>query len=370
MEESSPHRKLCFMETLNLTRSPIKRAGLSTAGGQAPEDQLSPGPGPSEQEEAPRPPGTSPVQSESCGGGPPVPPVPPVPVHHPNPPQPSERLQDVPAHQDGQRTHTSPDSSSSQAERGDGLGTGQGPGTEAGGDGGGSGDGCVSAAEVCVTNSSPENTGEKDEGGGAPTPPLREGSAVTDAPDPAPDPAPPQDHPQPSSPDPAPPQDHPEPSPASGSTQERDSDVVSSTISLDSLPQEGLSLPDAIYILTQSGEAAGDAVSTTDPPGPEAASRISSTTQEVLLLPPPTEPITTPRKSFSPGNSSEPPGLRPPPHDEDSLMRILSNLRRIPDAISPLRSPVHASKRSHPAAHSKPGHVKSLERGEDRLHLL
>lgn len=392
VEENSPHRKLCFMETLNLTRSPIKKAGLSTAVshgsvGTAPEDTLSPGPSQtdvdnmhvidevnsSEQEadmeEAPQPPGTSPSQSESCGGGTPVP------GHHLNPPQPfsdqqpSESLaQDVPAHvqavstEDGQKTHTSPDSSSFQAERGDGLGTGQGPRTasssrthgsqetEAGCDGGGLGDECVTVAEVCVMNSSPENTGEKKEGGQAPESPLRESSAVTEAPDTAP----PQNCPEPSS-------------PATDSIQEKDSDVVSSTISLESLPQEGLSLPDAIYILTQSGEAAADVVSTTNLLGSDATSKISSTTQEVFLPDKTMEPAATPKKGFSPANSSESPGSRPLLHDEDSLMRILSNLKRIPDAISPLRSPIQASKRSHLAAHSKPGHVKSLEKGKDLL---
>lgn len=154
--------------------------------------------------------------------------------------------------------------------------------------------------------------------------------------------------------------------PATCSIQEKDSDVVSSTISLESLPQEGLSLPDAIYILTQTDEAAGDVVSTTNKEGClagcDALSKISSTTHE---------PVVTPEKSFSPGksheNSFEPPSSKPFLHDEDSMMRILSNLKMIPDAISPLRSPIQTSKRSHICAHSKPGHVKSLEKGEDGL---
>ncbi|XP_056873549.1 CASP8-associated protein 2 [Takifugu flavidus] len=159
-------------------------------------------------------------------------------------------------------------------------------------------------------------------------------------------------------------------SPATCSTQEKDSDVVSSTISLESLPQEGLSLPDAIYILTQTGNAACDVVSTTEKtgslPGCDAVSKISSTTQEGVLPDTQGEPTVTPKKSCSPGksqeNNSEPPSSKPLLHDEDSMMSLLNNLMRIPDVISPLRSPIQASKRSHHCSQSKPGHVKSLEK--------
>lgn len=160
-------------------------------------------------------------------------------------------------------------------------------------------------------------------------------------------------------------------SPATCSAQEKDSDVVSSTISLESLPQEGLSLPDAIYILTQTGDAACDVVSTTEKTGSlagcDAVSKISSTTQEGVLPDTQGEPTVTPKKSCSPGksqeNNSEPPSSKPLLHDEDSMMSILNNLMRIPDVISPLRSPIQASKRSHHCSQSKPGHVKSLEKG-------
>lgn len=160
-------------------------------------------------------------------------------------------------------------------------------------------------------------------------------------------------------------------SPATCSAQEKDSDVVSSTISLESLPQEGLSLPDAIYILTQTGDTACDVVSTTEKTGSlagcDAASKISSTTQEGVLPDTQGEPTVTPKKSCSPGksqeNNSEPPSSKPLLHDEDSMMSILNNLMRIPDVISPLRSPIQASKRSHHCSQNKPGHVKSLEKG-------
>lgn len=164
-------------------------------------------------------------------------------------------------------------------------------------------------------------------------------------------------------------------SPATSSAQEKDSDVVSSTISLESLPQEGLSLPDAIYILTQTGDAACDVVSTTEKTGSlagcDAVSKISSTTQEGVLPDTQGEPTVTPKKRCSPGksqgNNSEPPSSKPLLHDEDSMMSILNNLMRIPDVISPLRSPIQASKRSHHCSHSKPGHVKSLEKGNSGL---
>ncbi|CAF91438.1 unnamed protein product, partial [Tetraodon nigroviridis] len=134
--------------------------------------------------------------------------------------------------------------------------------------------------------------------------------------------------------------------------------------------EEGLSLPDAIYMLTQTDEAAGDVVSTTNeaglPTGCDAVAKISSTTQEVILPDTDGEPSVTPEKSFSPGksqqNNVEPASSKPFLHDEESMMRVLSNLRMIPDVISPLRSPIQTFKRSHACTQSKPGHVKSLEK--------
>ncbi|XP_073349565.1 CASP8-associated protein 2 [Pagrus major] len=145
----------------------------------------------------------------------------------------------------------------------------------------------------------------------------------------------------------------------------KDADAVSSTISLESLPQEGLSLPEAIYILTQTSEDANDSI-TTEPSsstGCIAVSKVSSTTEESAL--PEKYRDLTPKKSFSPGkreNNFEPSSSMPLVHDEDSMMRTLSNLKRIPDAISPLRSPIRMVKRSHLHIHGKPGHVKSLQK--------
>ncbi|KAM9339634.1 CASP8-associated protein 2 [Symphorus nematophorus] len=168
--------------------------------------------------------------------------------------------------------------------------------------------------------------------------------------------------------------------PASSSTHEKDAcnkqdgpkdaEAVSSTISLESLPQEGLSLPEAIYVLTQTGEDANDSTSVTTEPSSStcciAVSKVSSTTEETTLPDKYRDLTVTPKKRFSPGksqeNNFEPSSSVPLLHDEDSMMRTLSNLKRIPDAISPLRSPIRITKRSHLHVHGKPGHVKSLQK--------
>lgn len=159
------------------------------------------------------------------------------------------------------------------------------------------------------------------------------------------------------------------PPPVSSTIQEKESDAVTSTIRLDSLPQEGLSLTEAIYILTQTSEEASDRNNITTEPssstGCIAVSKVSSTTEESALS---RDFTITPKKSLSPGknceNNSEPSSSMPLPHDEDSMMRTLSNLKRIPDAISPLRSPMQLTKRSHLHIRVKPGFVKSLEKGK------
>uniref|UniRef100_A0A3Q3X3J3 Uncharacterized protein n=1 Tax=Mola mola TaxID=94237 RepID=A0A3Q3X3J3_MOLML len=156
---------------------------------------------------------------------------------------------------------------------------------------------------------------------------------------------------------------------ASSPIQEKDADAVSSTIRLQSLPQEELSLPDAIYILTQTSEDAKGSVTVTSEHSSSttciAVSKVSSTTQEAVLPEKYSDVTFTPKKSFSPGkiheNNSEPSSSMALLHDEDSMMHTLSNLKRMPDAISPLRSPIRISKRSH-LHHSNQRHVKSLEK--------
>ncbi|KAM9840831.1 CASP8-associated protein 2 [Aulostomus maculatus] len=148
----------------------------------------------------------------------------------------------------------------------------------------------------------------------------------------------------------------------------KDVEAVSSTISLESLPQEGLSLPEAIYVLTRTNE--DDSSNTVNDPssstGCIAVSKVSSTTEEMVLPEKYTDLTFTPKKNFSPAKSlesnAEPSSSVPLLHDEDSMMHTLSNLKRIPDAISPLRSPIRITKRSHLHLHSKPGHVKSLQK--------
>ncbi|KAL6096198.1 casp8ap2 [Pungitius sinensis] len=145
----------------------------------------------------------------------------------------------------------------------------------------------------------------------------------------------------------------------------KEADAVSSTISLDTLPQEGLSLPDAIYVLTQTNEDNSNDGGGSIGAGCIGVSKVSSTTGE-------TAPEKhgglsfTPKKSFAPQkgheNKVEPSSSVPLFHDEDSMMNTLSNLKRIPDAISPLRSPIRITKRSHLHLLGKPSHVKSLQK--------
>ncbi|XP_030578144.1 CASP8-associated protein 2 [Archocentrus centrarchus] len=150
----------------------------------------------------------------------------------------------------------------------------------------------------------------------------------------------------------------------------KDTDAVSSTISLESLPQEGLSLTEAIYVLTQTDEDSRDSsTSTTEPSsstGCIGVSKVSSTTQEKTQPESYTDVTVTPNKHFSPKKGQENKfkcsSSVPLLHDEDSMMRTLSSLKKIPDAISPLRSPVRVIKRSLLHVHGKPGHVKCLQK--------
>lgn len=159
-------------------------------------------------------------------------------------------------------------------------------------------------------------------------------------------------------------------------TAPKDAVSVSSTISLESLPQEGLSLPEAIYILTQTSEGASDslAIEPSSSTSCIGVSKVSSTTEETILPERYSELIFTPKKNFSTGkryeSNIEPSSSVPLLHDEDSMMHTLSNLKRFPDAISPLKSPIRITKRSHVPVHGKPGHVKSLQTGNACLILV
>uniref|UniRef100_A0A671U6V2 CASP8-associated protein 2 n=1 Tax=Sparus aurata TaxID=8175 RepID=A0A671U6V2_SPAAU len=117
--------------------------------------------------------------------------------------------------------------------------------------------------------------------------------------------------------------------------------------------QSPTTLPQDCHITTESSSSTGCI----------AVSKVSSTTEESTL--PEKYRDLKPKKNFSPGKieiNFEPSSSIPLVHDEDSMMRTLSNLKRIPDAISPLRSPIRMVKRSHLHIHGKPGHVKSLQK--------
>uniref|UniRef100_A0A1A8F532 CASP8 associated protein 2 n=1 Tax=Nothobranchius korthausae TaxID=1143690 RepID=A0A1A8F532_9TELE len=91
---------------------------------------------------------------------------------------------------------------------------------------------------------------------------------------------------------------------------------------------------------------------------------VSSTTEEKTLPDKYNLLSVTPQKYPTKVHGSSMDMSSPVPlfHDEDSMMRTLSGLRRLPDAISPLRSPVRITKRSLVFIQNKPGHVKSLHK--------
>lgn len=156
----------------------------------------------------------------------------------------------------------------------------------------------------------------------------------------------------------------------------KDSDTVSSTISLDSVPKEGLSLKEAIYVFTQSNDDSSDGGSSITTAEPSSScigvSKVSSTTEDQTLPERNSDLTVTPKKRATPVKRHENNQLGSVPllYDEDSMMRTLSNLKKIPDAISPLRSPVRITKRGLLHVHGKPGHVKSLQKGNDKEDIL
>ncbi|XP_028295875.1 CASP8-associated protein 2 [Gouania willdenowi] len=141
--------------------------------------------------------------------------------------------------------------------------------------------------------------------------------------------------------------------------------TVTSPISMECLPQEGLSLSEAIYVLTQTNEDTRDV--TTAPSssvGCNTVSKVSMATEDESPAQKMSE--NTPKKRLiqepSPKKMTVYSSSVPLLHDEDSMMRTLSSIKRIPDAISPLRSPAQISKRSLLRVNGKPGHVKSLQK--------
>ncbi|KAM9778482.1 CASP8-associated protein 2 [Syngnathus typhle] len=134
-------------------------------------------------------------------------------------------------------------------------------------------------------------------------------------------------------------------------------DAVSSTISAESVPQEELSLREAVNLKKDNSTSVDSSSSI----GCIAVSKVSSTTEEIALPNDYRDLTVTPKKKLRAKNvsPSTPVQLF---HDEDSMIRTLCHLKRIPDAISPLRSPIHLMKTSRHLLHGKPGHVKSLQK--------
>ncbi|XP_077366908.1 CASP8-associated protein 2 [Festucalex cinctus] len=147
----------------------------------------------------------------------------------------------------------------------------------------------------------------------------------------------------------------------------KDTDAVSSTISVELGPQEELNLPEPIYC-SMKKDHGGNSSIVTDPSTPVGSigvSKVSSTTEEIALQNDDCELMYTPKKKpceKSHAKNVKPSSSVPLLHDEDSMMRTLCHLKSMPDAISPLRSPSHLMKTSRHLVHGKPGHVKSLQK--------
>ncbi|XP_077408832.1 CASP8-associated protein 2 [Vanacampus margaritifer] len=147
----------------------------------------------------------------------------------------------------------------------------------------------------------------------------------------------------------------------------RDTDAVSSTLSVELGPQEALNSPETINFSMKKDNCGSSSIVT----GPSTSigfigvSKVSSTTEEIALQKNDCELTFTPKKKPCEkryAKNVESSSSMPLLHDEDSMMRTLCHLKSIPDAISPLRSPIHLMKTSRHLVHEKPGHVKSLQK--------
>ncbi|KAM6953955.1 CASP8-associated protein 2 [Aplochiton taeniatus] len=146
-----------------------------------------------------------------------------------------------------------------------------------------------------------------------------------------------------------------------------DVDAVSSTISMEVLPEE-VKLSEAISHFTQMDEDVHSI--TLEPSSSTGVSRVTSTTEEVASPEKHSRDLPfTPKRSCGPAlgfsekeRCAEPTCSIPLHLDEDSMMLTLNSLKSIPDVISPLTSPMHPTKRTPPQSHSKPAHVKSLRK--------
>ncbi|XP_036831558.1 CASP8-associated protein 2 isoform X3 [Oncorhynchus mykiss] len=149
---------------------------------------------------------------------------------------------------------------------------------------------------------------------------------------------------------------------------------VSSTISMEGIPEICITseiVEDATEIPLEC-EKERTVVEQGSPLSGFEVSKVSSTTEEVAPSAQHNSGLSqTPKKSLDsePSHTEnedvtvEPSSSIPLAHDEDSMMLTLGSLKGIPDAISPLTSPVRPMRESHqPPCHSKPAYVKSLRK--------
>ncbi|XP_061668791.1 CASP8-associated protein 2 isoform X2 [Syngnathoides biaculeatus] len=146
----------------------------------------------------------------------------------------------------------------------------------------------------------------------------------------------------------------------------KDADAVSSTIGLELVPRKGLSLPETMYVfMNEDNSGSSDiAVDLSSSNGCIGVSKVSSTTEEIVLPKSDCELFVTLKKNLSKNKKTryvEPSSSVLLLHDEDSMIRTFSHLERIPDPISPLRSPIHQTKTIN-IVHGNPGHIKSLQK--------
>ncbi|KAK6297295.1 hypothetical protein J4Q44_G00318780 [Coregonus suidteri] len=154
--------------------------------------------------------------------------------------------------------------------------------------------------------------------------------------------------------------------------QDISKDAVSSTISIEVIPEICITSEVVTDVTEIPLECEKTVVEQSSPLSSIGVSKVSSTTGEVAPSAQHNSGLAqTPKKSLNSEPSYtenedanvEPSSSIPLAHDEDSMMLTLSSLRRIPDAISPLTSPVRPMRKSQqPPCHSKPAYVKSLRK--------
>ncbi|KAK1805540.1 hypothetical protein P4O66_019841, partial [Electrophorus voltai] len=142
-------------------------------------------------------------------------------------------------------------------------------------------------------------------------------------------------------------------------------EVVSSTVSVDIKPQNQDSCADsqtAISVMESTGNLEKPVTCPRSLEGPwaEVVSISSTSTEEVTRLEQTTsfEPDSTENEGQNSKLSSSTVVL----HDEDSMMLVLSNIKVIPEAISPLTSPVRQTKKVQEQDLGKEQHVRSLSK--------